>query len=497
MISVQHDRGAAGGLDKRRCPQVVHRAIGFLHRDVELSRWESEGDEGRVGQRMIAHRDEGHEGLQSVGIRLAGARVRARHEEGAGLKDPAIGELEAAGILDGCGASSGVGEGVGQEHPRQVRRGRLAYPHQRPKNQVPGPIGGEYAGHGFVHVAGDAAKGELERRTVPASRQVIGKVKGDLEVCLNGVSVHHAFVGHLEITRPTIVPARVSLHGEPGGSQEGRIELVGRAVRPAVRIEERARFEAAPQVDCGRIEVRRQASGSDPQGARCSQGIPGLQALRGRLRTPIQIQLQAAGHAAGHQVRPTITIQIAQGRRCMFGRPGSAVRLGQERPGVTVVLVSPYPTVLDADQQVQVLVAVQIGQEGGAVAAHINAPEVVVRGSPGGVGGCAGVLIEMQAAVFVAHQQIIVAVAVQVAKGRFGIFPHVEALVVGGGQHPVRLGRRAKVTEEIHAAIVLADKQVQVAIAVDVHQGGCGVVQIVGVNRRYQAHIGPLRKEDR
>ena len=372
-----------------------------------------------------------------------------------------------------------------------MRRGRLAHLDHRPQHQVSGPVGGEDAGYGLIRASRDAAEGEFESRTVPTRRKVVWQVHGDLEVRLNRMVIHHPLVGHLEVAGPVVVPARVSLHREPGGGHEGGVELVVGAVGTTVGIEERAWLEAASQIDRGGVEIRGKTSGGHAQGARCGEGITRLKTLRRRLPAAVQVHLQSAGQAASHQVRPAVVVQIARGWRRIVVRPGRTVRLGQEREGAAVIFVGPYPAILNTDQQVWIQVTVQIGQEGRAVVLHVNAPIIMVGGGPGGAGRRTGVFVEVEATVFAAHQQVVVAVTVQVAKGRFGVAAHVEALIAYGGQHPVGISRRAKVGEEVQRAVVLADEQVQVAIVVNVHQRRRSVVQVIGVNGGHQAGVRP------
>ena len=234
-------------------------------------------------------------------------------------------------------------------------------------------------------------------------------------------------------------------------------------------VEEGAQLEAAAQVDRVGVEVPRQGGGGDAQGARSPEGIAGLEALRERLIAPAQIQLQPACRAAHQQIRPAIAVQVTQGGGGVVIGPDTAVCPGQSHPGSTLVLESPYPTVLVTDEQVQVAIVVQVRQEGGTVVTDVNAPEVVIGGRPGRGLGCSRVLVEVEATVLRAHQEIVVTIAVQVAKCGLGVLAHIKTLVVHRCQHPVGVRRRSQVAQEIHRPVVLADEEVQVAVGVNIH----------------------------
>ncbi|MDP3875407.1 MAG: hypothetical protein Q8Q50_00340 [Methylobacter sp.] len=83
---------------------------------------------------------------------------------------------------------------------------------------------------------------------------------------------------------------------------------------------------------------------------------------------------------------------------------------------------------------------------------------------------------QQRIAVFIAHEGIQVAVAVDVGKGRGGIAPTIaQAVGVGDGRGKRGAGRAAGILEKPRVAGVIAHEGIQVAVAIDVGKGGAGI----------------------
>ena len=176
-------------------------------------------------------------------------------------------------------------------------------------------------------------------------------------------------------------------------------------------------------------------------------------------------------------------VEVGKGRRALRDGVKPVERIASADYGgeggridVTGVFVVEEDPRVFADYEVEVAVVIEVDERGLRVVAHIDAVEGARdardEGEDGG-GGRAGVVVEEQSAREVAGYQVEVAIAVEVAQGGRTASPvdfAVERIVEGGGDGERRRIGVARVLDEAELPIVAARDDVEVAIVIDIDQ---------------------------
>ncbi|MDP3875409.1 MAG: hypothetical protein Q8Q50_00350 [Methylobacter sp.] len=203
----------------------------------------------------------------------------------------------------------------------------------------------------------------------------------------------------------------------------------------------------------------------------------------GGRRRRIQEQQRVAGVIADEGIQVAVGVDVGKGRGGIAADIAQAKRVddgGGKRGAVGAAGVLEEQRVADvtADEGIQVAVAIDVGQGRAGIGADIAQAKRVGdgRGKRGG-GRAAGVQKKQYVAGVVAHEGIQIAIIVDVGKGRAGTeadIAQAKGVSDGGGE---RGGCRATdVLEKQCVALTIAHEGIQVAVAVDVGQGGAGSI---------------------
>ncbi|KAA1055019.1 hypothetical protein FH063_006295 [Azospirillum argentinense] len=239
----------------------------------------------------------------------------------------------------------------------------------------------------------------------------------------------------------------------------------------------------------------------------------GAFAQRGRRDGP---QTVCVGRRRAHRHRPVVQHHRGQrlglagnrgirdvGQR-VRGRTAVAAR-GQCKAGRRLRHVAEQDDVVAdavaAGQHVEIAVPIDVHDARNGLEGDVAQPEGV-----GALQGEAGrrcrsdVPIKQHVAGKITDQRVEVAVPVDVHEGRLGVTADViQPEGIGALQREAGSRRRADVPEEHHVAVVVADQRVEVAVAVDVHEGGGGgasdAAQSEGIGA-HQREGGSRRRAD-
>ena len=158
----------------------------------------------------------------------------------------------------------------------------------------------------------------------------------------------------------------------------------------------------------------------------------------------------------------------------VYGAYQARVDPGWQGKGAGVVAKHAHPAVIVTYQQVQVAVGVPICQGGGGVAAQVQRAGVIGGARPDGVCGCAQVAVGPDGAILPAQEHVQVAVLVQVGEGGgqpATLFADVGILVCDQGPGGCR---RGAVVAPVADGAPGADEEVKIAVVVHVGQGRQG-----------------------
>ncbi len=209
---------------------------------------------------------------------------------------------------------------------------------------------------------------------------------------------------------------------------------------------------------------------------------------RGR-QAGVVVEDHAAGCDRGGQIEIAVAVDIGESGNDEGAAEGGQriVAAGALHEGrhevVAGVGEETRPAGAVADRRVEVALGVEVGERGGAGVAGVEAGEGVGAagaGNESGGGAGAGIGEEKQLAEAFAHPQVEVAVAVEIAERG----PRVLAQVDAGEKALARAapfdeaggGEVAGVLEELQAARMVAGHQVEVAVGVEVAEDGGAVV---------------------
>ncbi|MFO0779648.1 MAG: hypothetical protein U0223_18820 [Nitrospira sp.] len=202
-------------------------------------------------------------------------------------------------------------------------------------------------------------------------------------------------------------------------------------------------------------------------------------------RAGVLVGGQRAVVVPNDQVEIAVAVEVAHGGAAVRpdidageGVGGSGLLGIARRAGRAGVLVGGQRALVFPDDQIEIAVAVEVAQGGGAELLDIDAGEGV--GGSGLLGiarraGRAGVLVGGQRALVFPDDQIEIAVAVEVAQGGGAELLDIDAGEGVGGSGLLGIARRAGRAGVLvggQRALVFPDDQIEIAVAVEVAQGG-------------------------
>ncbi len=141
-----------------------------------------------------------------------------------------------------------------------------------------------------------------------------------------------------------------------------------------------------------------------------------------------------------------------------------------------ILIIADKRTAID-QKQVMIQIAINISCGMSSCVSNIQRQVIFRDQLPLGISGRANILIEKNIAWAIRepralppHQQIIIPISVQIGKLRRSVSAHVDASIIVGYKGEVVLLCGAVVAVEVEAAIFVANEQVLVPIAINIHE---------------------------
>ena len=192
--------------------------------------------------------------------------------------------------------------------------------------------------------------------------------------------------------------------------------------------------------------------------------------------------MHIALHVADQQIPLAIVVQVGEVRRAVADRRKRSPRIAGEGPifqfpilRVVVIHIQYQAPVARSHHQIRPLVAVPIEEGRRRAQPHGQLPEAGRCQAEVGLRGAALVAVIDDQAAAIAHEQVLVAVPVDIHRGRNAVVAHVDAREVGRFQPEFRIPRPADIAQEPDLAVASAHQQVQIFVPVDVGEPGGGV----------------------